>query len=252
MELSYLNYKEPLKKVEQGFGYLGTLAQTVDGELVQCHICGELCQNLGAHVFGKHRIKAKEYREQFQLGRTTPLCSDKFSEAAKQRAADVWAALDASQQEKRREMMREAQKKTVRVGNPVSLEALNKKRMCPDQLIDLIQQLNDKLSHSPTHAEFVTEYGGKYVGAIVRTFGSWNGAKKMAGLAPCRSGSEFPHNRAHYTNEMLLDFLRSAYKEKGQIPTYSDWKKGFLPSYHLYKHRFGGIAKARELAGITL
>lgn len=251
MKLNYLNYKEPLKEIEDGYGYWGTLAQTDDGEEIQCHVCGELVVNLGHHAYIKHGIKAREYRVKFKLGLRTPLCSDVWSEKCKARKLKEWASLSIEEREERIETMRNAQRQAKQVGPERSLEALNKDGMCPDQLISHIQSLAEKLGKSPSHAEFVTEYDGKYVGAIKRTFGSWNGAKKMADLAPCKSGSKVPHNRSDYDNETLLEFLRSFYKEKKVIPTNSDWQKGFFPSYHLYKHRFGGIAKARELAGIS-
>lgn len=250
MKLQYLNYKEPLKPVEEGHGFFGTLAQTEDGTLVQCHICGHLVENLGSHAWVKHLVKAKEYRAKFQLGRTTPLCSDAWSEKYKTMKMELWERMSEEEREARRESMRKAQQKTERVGNPVSLEILNKKGMCPDQLIEKIQQCATKLGHSPSHKEFVAEYNGKYVGAINRTFGNWNSAKKMSGLTPNKSGSRIPHNRSQYSNDDLLEYLRNFHKEKGYKPTHADWQRGFLPSYNLYRHRFGGVAKARKLAGI--
>lgn len=250
MKLNYLNYKEPLKKVEEGFGYLGTLAQTDNKELVQCHICGGLYENLGLHSFQKHGLKAREYRIKFQLGLRTPLCSDEWTRKCKQIKLDAWNNMTSDEKEARRELMREAQRTANRVGQPRSLEALNKDGMCPDQLIQEIQTLAEKLGHSPTHAEFTKEYDGKFIGAINRTFGSWNGAKTIAGLERCKSGSLVAHNRAPFTDEELLEYLRSFYKEKKEVPTNSDFKKGFLPSYNLYRHRFGGIEKARIAAGI--
>lgn len=250
MKLQYLNYKEPLKPVTEGFGFLGTLAQTENKDLVQCHICGSLYENLGLHSFQKHGLKAKGYRIKFKLGLRTPLCSDNWTEKCKQTKLDMWSKMTEDEREARRQSMRDAQRSANRIGNPRSLEALNKDGMCPDQLLEKIKEVSVKLGHSPSKKEFLTEYNGKYIGAIDRTFGSWNGAKEVAGLVACKSGSKIPHNRAKYTNEELLTFLRVAYKEKGTLPTYSDWKKGFLPSYDLYKHRFGGIDKARIAAGI--
>lgn len=250
MNLHYLNYKLPLKPVEDGHGFLGTLAQTEDGALVQCHICGAVVENLGHHAWVKHEMKAREYRVKFQLGLRTPLCSDTWSEKYKTIKAEQWANMTDEERESRKQSMIEAQKKARRVGQPVSLENLNKKGMCPDQLIEKIQQCAESLGHSPSFKEFEAEYKGKYVGAIMRTFGSWNGAKHIAQLEPLKSGSKVPHNRSPYTDEQLLEFLRSFKKEKGYTPTHSDWRKGFLPSYHVYKHRFGGIQKAREMAGI--
>ena len=248
VKLQYLNYKEPLTPVEEGHGYLGTLAQTENKDLVQCHKCGELVENLGQHAWLKHQMKARDYRVTYKLGLRTPLCSDNYSEKQKAIKLKQRASMSEEEREAKREAMREVQRQANRVGNPRSLEALNKDGMCPDQLIEKIHLLAEKLGKSPTHEEFRQEYDGKYIGAINRTFGSWNGAKHMAGFKPNKSGSKVPHNRSPYTNEQLLEFLRSAYKEKGSLPTFSDWRKGFLPSYNLYRHRFGGIQKARSLA----
>ena len=252
MKLNYLNYKEPLTPVEEGFGYMGTLAQSEDRNHVQCHVCGRMFENLGQHVWQAHNIKSKEYRAKFKLGFRTPLCSDKFSEKYRAMKTHLWETMSEEKKEKRRQQMREAREKTIRVGNPNTLEKLNRVGMCPDQLIDHIQKLAQKLDTSPTFEQFKTEYNGKYVGAIIRTFGSWNGAKRMANLKVCKSGAKIPHNKSSYTNEELLEFLKSAYKEKNKIPTHSDWRKGFLPSYNLYRHRFGGIQKARKAAGLPV
>lgn len=248
MKLQYLNYKLPLKPVENGHGYMGTLGQTEDGELVQCHICGDLVKNLGHHAFFKHEMKAKEYREKFQLGKRTALCSDLFSKERKERGLKNWAKLSEEEKRSRIETMHKHTDRSK--GNPRTLEALNKDGMCPDQLLERIQEVADKVGHSPTHQEFIKHYKGKYVGAINRTFGSWNGAKRILKLHPCKPGSEIPHNRSKYTNDQLIGYLRSFYKEKKEIPTHADCKRGFLPSWYLYQHRFGGMKKARQLAGI--
>jgi len=252
MELIYLNYKEPLTTVEDGHGYLGALAQTTDGHKVQCHICGELYYNLGSHVFTTHQLKAVEYREKFQLGRRTPLCSDVASQEYKERALSRIATMSDEDRAAQIESMRKAAQKARRVGNPRSLESLNKEGMCPDQLIARILECAESLGKSPTHEDFKQYYSGKYVGAIVRTFGSWNAAKANASLPPNKPGSRTPWNKGHsrYTDEILLEYLRNLSKEKGGRPTASDWNRGFLPDYHIYLKRFGSIEKARQLAGV--
>lgn len=250
--LVYLNYKEPLKPVENGHGYLGTLAQTDDGEFVQCHICGQLCYNLGSHVFNFHNLKADEYRQKFQLGRRTPLCSDVASKDYKNRALDRMAKMTPDERQEQIDNMRAVAKLSHSKGNPRSLEALNKDGMCPDQLISHILKCAEALSKNPTHKDFTEFYGGKYVGAINRTFGSWNSAKKQANLAPNKSGSRIVWNKgqSRYTDEMLLEYLSNHYKQTKKPPTASDWKRRFLPDYHIYLKRFGSIRKAREMAGI--
>lgn len=250
MELDYLNYKLPLKEVTDGYGYYGTLAQSKDHEEVQCHICGRMVINLGQHAWQSHEMKARDYRVKFQLGLRTPLCSDTFSEKCKQVKIDAWNKLNEDEKLERLALMAQARSQTKRIGNPRSLEAMNKDGMCPDQLIEKIQILAKKIGVSPTFEQFKTEYNGKYTGSIIRTFGSWNGAKHIANLPSNKSGADTPHNRSPYSDEVLLEYLRSFQKEKGHTPTHSDWRKGFLPSYNLYRHRFGGIQKARELAGV--
>lgn len=248
MNLTYLNYKLPLTQVENGYGYMGTLGQTEDGELLQCHVCGELVANLGHHAWFKHGIRSREYKETYKLGMRTPLCSDAHCAKLKQIGLKNWNALTPEEQKKRIDTMH---KHTVRDGgNPRSLEALNKDGMCPDQLIERIQECAEHLGKSPSEKEFTEYYKGKYRGAILRTFGSWNGAKRIAGFPPLKSGSRVPHNRSPYSDEQLLEFLRNFYEEKKEIPTCVDFDRGLLPSRYLYVHRFGGVVNARKLAGI--
>src|SRR5258707_806417 len=80
LALSFQPYKEPLRPVEKGFGYLGTLGRTADGAFVQCHICGLLVGHLGSHANKKHSVTAEQYRKQFQLARRTPLVSTTIRE----------------------------------------------------------------------------------------------------------------------------------------------------------------------------
>lgn len=247
MKLQYLNYKEPLTPCPDGHGYLGTLAQTENGEKVQCHICGELCYNLGAHAFNKHQIRASEYREKFQLGRRTPLCSDKATQDYKNSATARYTALSDDEKRARIESMKAAAQKATRVGQPHSLESLNKNGMCPDQLIARIVECAEAIGESPTHEQFKAHFAGKYVGAIVRTFGTWNAAKKQANLAPNKPGSRTPWNKgkSRYTDEMLLEYVRNRREMTGTWPTSSDWRRGFLPDYHIYLQRFGSMQGIR-------
>ena len=51
-----------------------------DGERVQCHICGRWFIYLTPHLRWKHNLTCDEYREDFGLNRTQPLCSESLSE----------------------------------------------------------------------------------------------------------------------------------------------------------------------------
>jgi hypothetical protein len=255
MNLVYLHYKEPLKPVTNGYyGYQGTLAQTEDGSKVQCHICGELCYNLGVHVFNAHGIKAAQYREMFELNKRTPLCSDKASQDYKNRAVAVWEAKTESEKEQQRKIMRAAAKVAPKPGNYVQLERRNQLGMCPDQLLEKIRVLADNLGSSPTVTQFKAEYGDRFIFTIQRTFGSWNAAKAQLGLSPCKTGQRVPHNKGvcKFTIEELLAYLRNHYERTQTIPTFSDWKRYYFPDYHIYLRQFGSIKEARRQAGLPV
>lgn len=51
-----------------------------DGERVQCHICGKWFVYLAPHLRWKHNLTCDEYREDFGLNRTQPLCAESLSE----------------------------------------------------------------------------------------------------------------------------------------------------------------------------
>lgn len=51
-----------------------------NGERVQCHICGRWFIYLAPHLRWKHNLTCDEYREDFGLNRTQPLCAESLSE----------------------------------------------------------------------------------------------------------------------------------------------------------------------------
>ena len=76
---------------------------------------------------------------------------------------------------------------------------------------------------------------------VIEHFGSWNEAKRKAGLVP----------RRFATREELLELLRSLGDEIGRIPTARDIEehRGRMPSKSLYWHTFGSLANALREAG---
>jgi hypothetical protein len=79
---------------------------------------------------------------------------------------------------------------------------------------------------------------------VIEHFGSWNAAKRQAGLVP----------RRFATREELLDVLRDLGEELGRVPTARDLdqRKGTVPSKSLYWHTFGSLREALRLAGFDL
>jgi hypothetical protein len=79
---------------------------------------------------------------------------------------------------------------------------------------------------------------------VIEHFGSWNEAKRTAGLVP----------RRFATREELLDLLKGLGEELGRIPTARDIEehRGRMPSKSLYWHTFGSLANALREAGFDV
>jgi hypothetical protein len=79
---------------------------------------------------------------------------------------------------------------------------------------------------------------------VIEHFGSWNAAKRAAGLVP----------RRFATRDELLGLLRGLGDELGRPPTARDIDehKGRLPSKSLYWHTFGSLSNALRDAGFDV
>ncbi len=79
---------------------------------------------------------------------------------------------------------------------------------------------------------------------VIEHFGSWNAAKREAGLVP----------RRFATREELVGLLRELGEELGRTPTAKDLdeRRGSMPSKSLYWHTFGSLAAALREAGFDV
>ena len=79
---------------------------------------------------------------------------------------------------------------------------------------------------------------------VIEHFGSWNEAKRAAGLVP----------RRFATREELVGVLRELGEELGRIPTARDLDehRRSVPSKSLYWHTFGSLSSALREAGFDV
>jgi hypothetical protein len=79
---------------------------------------------------------------------------------------------------------------------------------------------------------------------VIEHFGSWNAAKRTAGLVP----------RRFATREELLRLLRELGETIGRTPTSRDLDehRGSMPSKSLYWHTFGSLTNALREAGFDV
>lgn len=68
-----------------GAGVYGRIAEDDDGRLI-CHECGKACLSLAAHIVRAHGMSAAEYREVYELPRTTKLVAASIRERTGARA----------------------------------------------------------------------------------------------------------------------------------------------------------------------
>jgi len=102
-----------------------------------------------------------------------------------------------------------------------------------------------RLGRSPTMREFAADPASAvHPQTVVERFGSWNEAKRRAGLVP----------RRFATREDLLGLLRQLGDELGRVPTAKDLdaRRKQMPSKSLYWHTFGSFTEALRAAGFDV
>ena len=120
-----------------------------------------------------------------------------------------------------------------------------RKRYSDEQILAELSACAERLGRSPTMREFAADpETNVHPQTVIEHFGSWNKAKRKAGLVP----------RRFATREELLDQLRELGEDLGRIPTARDIEehRGRMPSKSLYWHTFGSLANALREAGFDV
>ncbi|HXR12744.1 MAG TPA: hypothetical protein VN770_10645 [Gaiellaceae bacterium] len=120
-----------------------------------------------------------------------------------------------------------------------------RKRYSDAQIVAELQACAERLGRSPTMREFAADAATTvHPQTVIEHFGSWNAAKRAAGLVP----------RRFATREELLGLLRELGDELGRPPAARDIDehKGRLPSKSLYWHTFGSLTNALREAGFDM
>jgi len=120
-----------------------------------------------------------------------------------------------------------------------------RKRYSNEQILEELEASAKRLGRSPTMREFADDpETSVHPQTVIEHFGSWNEAKRKAGLVP----------RRFATRDELLELLRGLGEELGRIPTARDIEehRGRMPSKSLYWHTFGSLANALREAGFDV
>ena len=122
---------------------------------------------------------------------------------------------------------------------------LLRRRYTDEQILGELRECAERLGRSPTMKEFAADTNtSAHPQTVVEHFGSWNDAKRAAGLVPRRFAS-----RAE-----LLEQLRALGRELGRTPTSRDLDeyRGRVPSKSLVWNTFGSLAAALQEAGFDV
>lgn len=119
------------------------------------------------------------------------------------------------------------------------------KRYSDDEILGQLKSCAQRLGRSPTMREFADDTETTiHPQTVIERFGSWNRAKRAAGLVP----------RRFATKEELLRCLRELGERLGRTPTAKDVdaNRGLVPSKSLYWHTFGSLTNALREAGFDV
>jgi Homing endonuclease associated repeat len=120
-----------------------------------------------------------------------------------------------------------------------------RRRYSDAEILDELRASAERLGRSPTMREFAQDPIARvHPQTVIEHFGTWNAAKRAAGLFP----------RRFLTREELLEQLRALGVELGRTPTARDLaaRRRALPSASLYAHTFGSLANALREAGFEV
>jgi hypothetical protein len=120
-----------------------------------------------------------------------------------------------------------------------------RRRYSDEQLLEELRASAERLGRSPTMREFAADPGARvHPQTVIEHFGTWNAAKRAAGLMP----------RRFVTREELLVQLRALGEELGRTPTARDLdaQRGRMASKSLIWHTFGSLTAALREAGFDV
>ena len=120
-----------------------------------------------------------------------------------------------------------------------------RRRYSDEEILAELHASAARLGRSPTMREFAADPEAKvHPQTVIEHFGTWNAAKRAAGLQP----------RRFITREELLDQLRELGAELGRPPTARDLeaRRGRMASKSLIWHTFGSLTAALREAGFDV
>lgn len=120
-----------------------------------------------------------------------------------------------------------------------------RRRYTDEEILAELRSSAARLGRSPTMREFAADAEASvHPQTVIEHFGTWNAAKRAAGLQP----------RRFISRDELVEQLRELGEELGRTPTVRDIeeRRGRMASKSLIWHTFGSLATALKEAGFDV
>ncbi len=130
-------------------------------------------------------------------------------------------------------------------GELAAFQAGIRRRYSDEEILGALRASARRLGRSPTMKEFADDpQTPMHPQTVIEHFGSWNQAKRGAGLVPRRLA----------TRDELIGLLRELGEKVGRVPTAKDVDahRSWMPSKSLYWHTFGSLTNALREAGFDV
>jgi Homing endonuclease associated repeat len=145
-------------------------------------------------------------------------------------------------------MPRKRQYRAITSINPAELAEFQsglRRRHSDEEILEELRTSATRLGRSPTMKEFADDPETRvHPQTVIEHFGSWNKAKRQAGLVPRRNA----------TRAELIGQLQELGRRLGRVPTAKDVdaNRSWMPSKSLYWHTFGSLTNALREAGFDV
>lgn len=251
-EVNTRGYKEPMLKVEDGYGYYGAITQTNDGKQIQCHICGFYVARLSQHVSMKHKVDVKEYKIKYGLrikdGLQSPVARLEAQERYNNYIRKNLIKTDfKAMSVKGRTVLKK--KGYNPGGRQWSAQRRNERGSCKDQTLAKIKYLGKK-NGVVTQKALSEVYGQGTIDTVNHWFGSWANAIKEAGVTDYKAKVRAQRSD---TRKLVLKQIKRFYKQHARTPQWADFNSSDdLSSLDAVQTIFGTLNMARYAAEVPL
>jgi hypothetical protein len=231
----------PLTDIKEGYGYLGVLLRHKTEDKLQCHVCGEWFKALPTHVQKKHFLSTEQYRREFQLPLSFPLCSLSTSSAHSKRAMRK-ENLEILKKHRNPTKASRSRGRDVHSYFRSNASFLNRNDACVEQVFSRYRIICDELGKIANDRD-LRKWDQSLSALIRRRYGKWNNFKRAIGL-PTR---EKPSTK---NEEVIIASLRNFYEKNKRIPRSRDYRKGQSVTEPTVRKYFGSWSRAINAAGL--